>query len=254
MVNYIKWDNLKLDTSEVFRRIGMPDAVSKRSQNFKPVIEQMRLKALELVDVRCIYDYVPVSVSGSGEILLANQFPVRAATSFFEGAQEVLIAIQTIGSRLEEESIRLSEAGEMLEGIVLDGCGTVALDEGLELLRGMVVKQVTERGLQTGHNLCPGGYQIPLEAQKTLFTLLDGGELGITLGDSMLMSPIKSHTLVIPVGQKLNKPNLSCAITCEMCAEQQNCAHSRLKFGKSMSKLKYLDVQVIQIGRKLGSA
>lgn len=233
MQQRIEWNNLNLDTSEIYRRIGMPDADSQRSQKFKPVLEQMRLKALGLIEVRCIYDYVPVKVSGSGEILLANQYPVKAATSFFEGAHEVLIAIQTIGFRLEEESARLFQEGEMLEGMVLDGCGTVALDEALELLRGLVVKQVTARGLQTGHNLCPGGFQIPLEAQKTLFTLLDGGGIGVTLGDSLLMSPIKSHTLVIPVGQKLSKPNLSCAITCEMCAEQQNCAHNRLKFGKS---------------------
>ena len=232
-MEYIKWDNLKLDTTEIYRRIGMPDADSKRSLHFKPMIDQMRLKALGLIEARCIYDYVPVEVSGPGEILLANQYPLKAATSFFEGADEVLIAIQTIGFRFEEESIRLCEAGEMLEGMVLDGCGTVALDEALELLRGIIVKQVLERGLQTGHNLCPGGYQIPLDAQKILFTLLDAREIGITLGDAMLMTPLKSHTLVIPVGQKLSKPNLSCAITCEMCAEQQNCAHSRLKFGKS---------------------
>ena len=229
----IEWNNLKLDISEIYRRIGMPDADSKRSQNFQPVVEQMRLKALGLVEARCIYAYVPVKVSGKGEILLANQYPVTAATSFFEGAHEVLIAIQSIGFRLEAEGIRLFEQGEMLEGMVLDGCGTVALDEALELLRGMVVKQVTERGLQTGYNLCPGGFQIPLEAQKILFTLLDGAEIGVTLGDALLMSPIKSHTLVIPVGEKLTKPNLSCAITCEMCVEQQNCAHSRLKFGKA---------------------
>ncbi|HBW35385.1 MAG TPA: vitamin B12 dependent methionine synthase [Desulfosporosinus sp.] len=228
----IAWNNLNLVTSEIYRRIGMPDADSKRSQNFKPVIEQMRLKALGLVEARCIYDYVPVSVSGTGEILLANKYPVNAATSFFEGAHKVMIAIQTIGFRLEEESARLFEEGEMLDGMVLDGCGTVALDEALELLRDMVVKQVIARGLQTGYNLCPGGFQIPLEAQKTLFTLLDGGEIGVTLGEAMLMSPVKSHTLVIPIGQKLTKPNLSSAITCEMCAEQQNCAHSRLKFGK----------------------
>ncbi|GAB6152664.1 vitamin B12 dependent-methionine synthase activation domain-containing protein [Desulfosporosinus burensis] len=228
----IVWNNLNLVTSEIYRRIGMPDADSKRSQNFKPVIEQMRLKALGLVEARCIYDYVPVSVSGTGEILLANKYPVNAATSFFEGAHEVMIAIQTIGFRLEEESARLFEEGEMLDGMVLDGCGTVALDEALELLRDKVVKQVLARGLQTGYNLCPGGFQIPLEAQKTLFTLLDGGEIGVTLGEAMLMSPVKSHTLVIPVGKQLTKPNLSSAITCEMCAEQQNCAHSRLKFGK----------------------
>ncbi|KJR49342.1 Methionine synthase activation domain [Desulfosporosinus sp. I2] len=233
MMEYIEWNNLNLDTSEIYRRIGMPDADSKRSLNFKPVIEQMRHKALDLVEVRCVYDYVPVNIVGSGEILLANQYPVNVLTSFFEGAHEVLIAIQTVGLRLEEESNRFFEIGEMLDGMVLDGCGTVALDEALELLRGMVVKQVTERGLQTGHNLCPGGYQIPLEAQKTLFTLLDGGKIGVTLGEAMLMSPIKSHTLVIPVGQKLAKSNLSCAITCEMCVEQQNCSHSRLKFGKA---------------------
>lgn len=229
----IEWNNLAIDSSEVYRRIGMPDADSKRSQNFKPTIEQMRLKALGLIEVRCIYDYVPVKVSGPGEILLANQYPIKAATSFFEGAEEALITIQTLGFRLEKEAARLSEENEMLEGMVLDACGTVALDEALELLRGMVVKEVSARGLQTGHNLCPGGFQIPLEAQKILFSLLDGGKIGVTLGDALVMSPVKSHTLVIPVGQKLSKPNLSCAITCEMCVDQQNCAHSRLKFGKS---------------------
>lgn len=232
MIQRIEWNNLSLDTSEIYRRIGMPDADSKRSQKLRPVIEKMRLKALGLIEVRCIYDYAPVKVTGSGEILLVELHPINAVTSFFEGAHEVLIAIQTIGFLLEEESTRLYEDGEMLEGMVLDACGTVALDEALELLRGMVVKQVLARDLQTGHNLCPGGYQIPLEAQKILFTLLDAGKIGVTLGDTMLMSPLKSHTLVIPVGQKLNKPNFSCAITCEMCAEQQNCAHSRLKFGK----------------------
>jgi len=229
----IEWNNLKLDTSEIYRRIGMPDADSKRSQNFKPVIDQMRLLALGLLEVRCIYDYVPVKVSGPGEILIADKYLVKAATSFFEGAHEALMAIQTIGFRLEEESTRLSDEGEMLEGMVLDGCGTVALDEALELLRDMVVTEVLARGLQTGHNLCPGGYQIPIEAQKTLFTLLDAGKIGVTLGDVMLMSPIKSHTLIIPIGQKLSKVNLSREITCEMCVEQQNCAHSRLKFGKT---------------------
>lgn len=229
----IEWNHLNIETSEIYRRIGMPDADSKRSQNFRPVVERMRLKALELIDVRCIYAYVPVKVTGTGEILLANQFPVKAPTSFFEGAQEVLIAVQTIGSRLEAESARLFNAGEGLEGMVLDGCGSVALDESLELSRKMVIEQVTARGLQTGHSLYPGGHYISLEVQQVLFNLLNAEEIGVTLGNTMLMTPIKSHTLIIPVGEKLSKPNLSCTITCEMCAQQQNCAHSRLKFGKA---------------------
>lgn len=232
-MEYIQWDNLNLDTTEIYRRIGLPDAYSDRSQNFRSTIEEMRVKALGLVEARCIYAYVPVRISGPGEVTLADQYSVKAATSFFEGAHEVMLAIQTIGSSLEKESLRLFETGEMLDGMVLDGCGTVALDEALELLRGRVVEEVTGRGLQTGYNLCPGGYQIPLEAQKILFALLDGGKLGIILGESLLMSPVKSHTLVVPVGEKLSKANLSCAITCEMCVEQQNCAHSRLKFGKA---------------------
>ena len=102
MIQRIEWNNLTLDTSEIYRRIGMPDADSKRSRNFKPVIEQMRIKALGLIEVRCVYEYVPVKVSGSGGIILADQYPVNAITSFFEGAHEVLIAIQTIGFRLEK--------------------------------------------------------------------------------------------------------------------------------------------------------
>ena len=139
MMESIMWNNLNLDISEIYRYIGMPDADSKQSQKLRPAIEQMRLKALELIEARCIYDYVPVKVSGPGEILLANQYPVKADTSFFEGALEVLIAAQTIGIQLEEEALRVFE-GKMLEGMVLDSCGTVAVDEILELLRDMVLK------------------------------------------------------------------------------------------------------------------
>ncbi|MHB1654721.1 MAG: vitamin B12 dependent methionine synthase [Desulfitobacteriaceae bacterium] len=233
MMTRLEWNHLKLDISEIYRRIGMPNADSERSLRYQSLIEQMRLKALELIEACGIYDYVPVEVSGSGEILLANQFPVSASTSFFNGAQEVLLAVLTIGSRLEEESSRLFKEGEMLEGMILDGCGTVALDEALTLLRGEIVGQVSARGLQTGYNLSPGGRRIPLEAQKAVFALLDGERIGVALSDSMLMTPVKSHSLLIPVGLRLEKPNLSCVITCEMCATQHTCAFSSLKFSKA---------------------
>lgn len=229
----IEWNNLKLDIAEIYRRIGMPNADSERSLSFLPVVEQIRLRALEVIKACCIYDYVPVNVLSSGEILLDNKYPISVSTSFFQGAQEVLIAIQTIGPLLIEESSRLFNEGEMLEGMIMDSCGTVAVDEVLELLRGVVIQQVSERGLQTGHNLCPGGRQVPLEVQKIVFTVLDGEQVGVALSDTMLMTPVKSHTQIIPVGQNLEKPNMSCAITCELCTDQLTCAHSRMKFGQS---------------------
>ncbi|WP_407306981.1 vitamin B12 dependent methionine synthase [Desulfosporosinus sp. SB140] len=229
----MEWKNLNLDIREIYRRIGLPDADSERSLSFRPLIEQVRLKALELIDARCIFNYFPVKVTSAEEILLDNQFQVSAAAAFFEGAEEVMVAVQTIGVRLVEESARLFQEGEMLEGMILDGCGTVAVDDVLELMRGMVIERGRVRGLQTGYNLCPGGRQVPLEVQKTIFQLLDGSQIGVVLSDTMLMSPVKSHSLIIPLGKNLSKPNLSCAITCEMCSGQHTCPHSRLKFKKT---------------------
>ncbi|MDQ7096338.1 vitamin B12 dependent methionine synthase [Desulfosporosinus sp. PR] len=228
-----EWKNLTLDIPEIYRRIGMPDADSERSRSFRSVIEKVRLQALEFIDARCIFAYFPVKISGREEILLDNRFPVKAAGSFFEGAEEVMVAVQTIGPQLLEESARLFQDGEMLEGMILDGCGTVAVDEVLELIRGLAIERASGQGLQTGYNLCPGGRQVPLEVQKTIFQLLDGSQIGVTLTETLLMSPVKSHSLMIPLGRCLSKPNSSCAITCEMCSGQYTCPHSRLKFQKT---------------------
>lgn len=224
--------DFRLDVREIFRRSGMP-ADAGRRRSFGPLVETVRRRALEFLEPRTLFMYVPVSVRGPQEVLLAERLSIPASAVFFEGACEVCLGILTIGERLERESARLFQGQEMLEGLFLDACGTVAVDELVAALRREVVEEAARRGWQTGYSLSPGGKQIPLEAQKELFALLPGSEIGVTLLDSWLMQPVKSHSLLIPVGEKLIKANTSCTLTCEMCSAQATCAHNRIRFAQA---------------------
>ena len=64
----------------------------------------------------------------------------------------------------------------------------------------------------------PGYGDLPLEAQKEIFALLDCSKhIGVSLNDSLLMTPSKSVTAVFGIGGAME----SCAEKCEFCSNSE---------------------------------
>lgn len=226
-MDLVEWLNLELIHEEICRAMGLSNH-SKLNPYLVDVINKSREYAFRIIKAKCIYMIVPVTLK-TGGILLNGSHLLSCKGRFFEGASHAAIALVTIGTQLEEEVSRLFSRNDSLEGMALDGCGTAAVDEILGLLRRELYAKVSPQAWKIGYNLSPGGQIISIEEQRTIFSLLDGGKIGVELNESYLMRPVKSCSVIIPVGENLVMSNESFCTTCELCSGRTTCANSRFK-------------------------
>jgi hypothetical protein len=140
------------------------------------------------------------------------------------GAQQIAVAVCSIGPKLEEAVRAMFAAGQAVEATVLDGVGSAAVEELSQRVCRMFEDIARERGLTTSGPHSPGELDWPLEAQRDLFDLAPAEEIGVTLMDSYLMYPLKSLSMVVGIGQ-----NLTTGSPCELCSLTDVCRYRERK-------------------------
>jgi hypothetical protein len=110
-----------------------------------------------------------------------------------------VLAICTAGPLLEQSITELLAEDEPHLALILD-------EICLQLVSGMardihagVRRAAVVRGLRVGPPYRPGLGRWPLAAQQVIFSLLPAAEIGVTLDEYLLMRPVKSTSLIIPL-------------------------------------------------------
>ena len=89
------------------------------------------------------------------------------------------------------------------KALLMHAIGAQQVEGGCDRLCGQLAEQFPDK--QLTDRFSPGYGDLPLEMQKDVMTALDCGRtVGITLTDSLLMTPSKSVTAII--GMKERKP------------------------------------------------
>ena len=136
------------------------------------------------------------------------------------GAEQVVLAVSTIGAELEELASTSMEKNPLL-GVALDGLGNAAV----EILGQQVCKRIVERaqaaGLTASTPLSPGEPEWPVEVgQPQIFALLDPSRAGVTLTSGGMMVPKKSISFVVGIGPEMAQTDL-----CELCSLRERCRY-----------------------------
>jgi len=136
------------------------------------------------------------------------------------GAEQVVLAVSTIGSELEELASTSMEKNPLL-GVGLDGLGNAAV----EILGQQVCMRIGERaqaaGLTASTPLSPGEPEWPVEVgQPQIFALLDPSRAGVTLTSGGMMVPKKSISFVVGIGPEMAQTDL-----CELCSLRERCRY-----------------------------
>lgn len=221
----LEWPTLDLKSGEIYLNMGTGRSDRSISSEIAAAIEEAQRKAKKLIEARAVYDLVAVEVREAKQVVLAGSSVLRCTSRFFAGATLAALVITTVGRHLEEESSRLFRQGEYLEGMALDACGITALNQLGDLVRERLTEELSGQGYKLGYSLNPGCHMIPLEEQRTVFALLNGGAIGVSLTDSCLMVPVKSGSAVIALGRKLALPGAS-ATACALCNLSASCTYS----------------------------
>ncbi len=116
-----------------------------------------------------------------------------------KGAERLLVFAATVGLDVDRLIARYALSSPA-KALLLQAMGA----EGIERLCDAFCKARKERGLS--RRFSPGYGDFPLEAQKDIFRLLNcERHIGLTLTDTLLMSPTKSVTAVVGIGARGEK-------------------------------------------------
>ncbi len=218
-----QWD-LRLDADAVLRGQGAdPSILRSRRPRLFDIAGQALDEGLALIKPRVLYERFTVESLCHNRVRLVggNDLKGEAPVQHLGAAQEVLIAVCTIGGELEARAQKVMET-EIVYGLALYGVGSAAV----EALANAVCKdfedEAAARGWQTTIPLSPGmiGWSVE-DGQPQIFSLLDGSQVDVRLTSSSIMLPLKSLSLVMGLGPDLNR----LGTTCDFCAMHAVCKY-----------------------------
>ncbi len=139
----------------------------------------------------------------------------RALMKNLEGCEEVVIFAATVGLELDR-LIRRYTSLSPAKALFFQAIGA----ERIESLCDAFCEELKESGLQLRPRFSPGYGDFPLEVQRDIFRVLDcPRKIGLSLNESLLMSPSKSVTAIIGIGRESEAEN-----KCSAC-EKQDCQY-----------------------------
>ena len=116
------------------------------------------------------------------------------------GCEEILLFACTAGAEMDRR-IGRAKIGSPAKGLLMHAIGAQQVEGGCDRLCRRLAEQFPDR--QLTDRFSPGYGDLPLEMQRDVMSALDCGRtVGITLSDSLLMTPSKSVTAIIGMKEK----------------------------------------------------
>ena len=190
---------IPFDEKEILRYAMLP--------SFAPKPEELPLKecleaAKGAAKCRAVWRRYPLRRNGEELDLGFARTDTRDLRQHLEGCSEILLFACTAGAEMDRRIARaklLSPA----RGLLMHAIGAQQVEGGCDRLCQRLAELFPDR--QLADRFSPGYGDLPLAMQRDVMEALDCGRtVGITLTDSLLMTPSKSVTAII--GMKEKKP------------------------------------------------
>jgi hypothetical protein len=217
--------DLRLETSRI---LGLLGGSSSKEERYLEVIQGMTPRARELMEPVILYDLVPVEEVRPGEVVLKEaRLRSKGLAKLWGQAQGVALILCTIGPALDEQVSAHFVASDPLRGLVLDAIGTAALEELAEETCRLIEEVAKGKGWEASAPLSPGNLDWGLEEQRLFFALLPAEEIGLRLRESSQMTPLKSLSLAMGLGEEVLPPIGESP--CTYCSLGSRCRYRREK-------------------------
>ncbi len=188
---------------------------------------ELLVQARQLIQPAIVYDVFPLVEVSEDTVVFDGQasFHGHLLADRFVLAEEVALALCTIGGGLEEQVSAYRIQGDETRAILLDGIGTAAVGELAEIAHDLIRAEAAGRGWKASATFQPGQIDWPLEDHGVFFHLMPAETLGLTLDSNHLMVPSKSVSLAVALGQEM--PPLAMERACKYCAMRDDCRFRR---------------------------
>lgn len=134
-------------------------------------------------------------------------------SDLLKGSIRFALFAATAGKRFQEFQETIKEAGDMLHIFIVDTIGSCVAEKCGDQMEILLEKEIAD--YRHTHRFSPGYCGWSLMEQKQLFKLLGGNPCEISLSEVCLMTPIKSISGIIGIGEKVNEKQYGCQF-CEL--------------------------------------
>lgn len=177
---------------EILRFMGCKDGDCEINKLLDSCLEEARGKLSYNV---C---YCELNVSIAGDECDFELFKVRSSSlsQYLKGCKKAVVFAATVGVLLDRLIARYSKISPS-RAFALNAIGA----QQIEALCDLFCESL-EKGTSEKFRFSAGYGDLPLETQKDIFSILDcSKKIGLTLNDSLVMSPSKSVTAFLRIDQ-----------------------------------------------------
>ena len=169
-----------------------------------------------LIEPAAVWDVFPIREFRHGRLVLANgaRFGDGPLASVTAGATQLAV---------ERRIEAYQKDRQLLRAMLLSDMASWAVDILRQELCRHLEHDAARQGLYISAPLSPGESEWSVKDQAVIFSLLDAAVIGVSLNASMVMSPLKSLSIVAGLGdQPLGREGAS---NCDFCTMRERCSY-----------------------------
>lgn len=203
------------DRNEILRYAG----VKADSSEFDELIENCIDEIRDKLTYKVCYAHFPVCISGNDIDLGFTCTKSEKLRKNLDGCKSFILFAATIGIEIDRMIAKYGKISPS-KALIFQAIGA----ERIESLCDNFNKFIIQEYGYTKPRFSPGYGDLPLEIQKDFFRVLEPSRrIGLTLNESMLMTPSKSVTAIIGIS------DTQCENTNHNCNEcnKKNCIYRR---------------------------
>ncbi len=136
----------------------------------------------------------------------------KQVCGYIKEATQVAFFICTAGEDFTRMTNQLNEHGDIMEAYILDAIGSLTVEKAMDKIQENLKLESMKNGFKISNRYSPGYCNWPLSDQQPLFKLIGENPTCIELSDSCLMTPRKSVSGIIGIGQHLKHHEYGCKI------------------------------------------
>lgn len=184
------------DKKEILRYAGVRGDV--------PEIAALMQECLDEIEDKLVYKvcYREFRVTDGGAYLDLGFIKTDSAhlRKNLKGCDRIVLFAATVGIELDRLIGKYSRISPV-KAFLFQAIGAERIEMLCNVFNEEYTKQAEQKGLFTRPRFSPGYGDLPIEIQKDIFNVLDcPRKIGLSLNDSLLMSPSKSVTALIGIG------------------------------------------------------
>ena len=190
----------EIEVKEVLRFLGARNgsAPKRTVRKIKTLIKEIR----DDLEPKILVTDKDILACGEGRLVLDPGVELRSRKlcKTFKSCDTAKVFVATVGDKVEKKIKTAIENNRSDEASIMDAIASVAVENTIETFHSGLDLKLKSRSQCATLRFSPGYCDWDIREQKKLFDVVDSGKIGVKLSDSSLMTPRKSISGVIGVG------------------------------------------------------